>query len=197
MGEGLQVISPSPDIPGAFDVLELSPTGASDRGSFVLSVDGGICGDTACAAIMSLRAIQEPFPGYPQGALLITNYRGDPPYSLYQVVLVAREDVAASFGLEVDAGPLPVGRFGGIPDGGPFRNGVQSGGGGTDGGSSGGPGGSPQGPGIATAGTGSCATALAEPSALLVGLVGLSLLVQRRRGRPSRRVGRSETTTRA
>ena len=184
IGERLQIISPSADFPGAFVLLELSPTGASDKGTFVVSVDGGICGDIGCAAYMNAVAVQEPFPGYPQGALMITNYRVDPPYLFFQVVLVAWEDVATYFGLEVAAGPLPVGRFGGIPDGGPFRNGVPPGGEGNKdpGPGVGGPG-IPMGPGIRTGGTASCATALAEPSVLLGGLVGLFLLARRRHGR--------------
>jgi hypothetical protein len=119
-GDRLVIIAPFPEIPGAFELIELSPTGASDRGAFVVRVDGGVCSGVGCAAYMSPRAVQEPFAGYPQGALLIVNYRADPTNPRFQVVLVAWEDVATSFGLGLDAGPLSVGRFGGIPDGGPF-----------------------------------------------------------------------------
>jgi MYXO-CTERM domain-containing protein len=121
---GLDPLGPVPDSPvaftsrvytylvglnsgtGVFLVTELSATAATPRGTFSVVVDGG-CSSLDCASpTLTLQALREGFPGYPNGALLLTHWgrAGE----AQQAVLVPWEGLVGALGLQTDATPAPA-----------------------------------------------------------------------------------------
>ena len=169
---------------GSFAVYDLSPSGVTPGGEFVVSVNGVLCDPDNYGCLGYPYLIADPFPGYPHGAFVVQGQAHDLA-SPRMFLMVRLEDLASALGLEFNGSTLPTGDIssGEGADGG---GGADAGGGGADGGGrgggGGGGGGSPLGPGIPTQSTGSCST-VPVPAELWPLLLIAAGVMARRRGR--------------
>jgi uncharacterized protein (TIGR03382 family) len=168
---------------GSFAVYDLSPSGATPRGEFAVSVNGRVCDPTRNGCFGYPYVIADPFPGYPSGAFVVQGQAHDLA-SPRLFLMVRLEDLASALALEFDGATLPTGTLsagesgGGTPDAG----GAGADGGGGGGGGSG-VGGSHLGRGIPVESAGSCTTVPGTTELWAVLLVAAGVLARRRRSR--------------
>ena len=165
---------------GSFAVYELSPSGVTPRGEFMVSVHGEVCDPDRLGCLGYPYLIADPFPGYPAGAFVVQGQAHDLG-SRRMFLMIGLEDLATALSLEFDGATLPTGALssGASGDGG-------GGGGGPDGGGGGGGpggGGSGLGPGIPVQSTGSCSAVPGTMDLWPLLLIAASALARQRRSR--------------
>ena len=164
---------------GVFGVYDLSPSGVTPRGEFMVSVNGEVCDPDRNGCFGYPYVIADPFPGYPAGAFVVQGQAHDLG-SPRLFLMVRLEDLAGALGLAFDGATLPTGTLssGASGDAG-------SGGGAPDGGGGGGSGGggSPLGPGIPVQSSGSCSTVPAPADLWPLLVIAAGTLARQRRRR--------------